>query len=93
MSAVVAVWIVAAILAVVYGVVAYRFGYRAGTRVCPPLNVHEAAMYDRFVEFLIQRGRIEEQEALSEDGGRMGTQEPGHRANGPGRGLSPVKGR
>lgn len=85
----------AAAAAVIVGVavIAYRIGFRAGKRVCPPLNRHEAAMYDRFVEYLIQRGRIEEQEALSEDGGRMGTQEPGHRANGPGRGLSPVKGR
>jgi hypothetical protein len=39
----------------------WNAGYRAGKRVCPPLNQYEAAMYDRFVEYLIQRGRIEEQ--------------------------------
>ena len=49
------------VVALAVGVAAYLAGYRAGKRVCPPLNQYEAAMYDRFVEYLIQRGRIEEQ--------------------------------
>lgn len=39
---------------------AYRAGRRDGERNAAPLNEHEAAMYDRFVTYLIQQTKAEE---------------------------------
>ncbi len=50
--------------------------------ICPPLNEHEAAMYDRFVTFLIEHEKREELEAEVERlTSQLGTMSEVARAN------------